>query len=262
MASIIPKYCHVPTRFAFNVWIELSRHLLGTRANFDARYAVNWSQSHGAGLKPYPLLFLSTNFWIWWRDNDVKSFLNVPPIRLRWDFRNVGSSSDRVCWVWLIWCRVWVEFRLSSVRFGSVSVTIFGFWFSCQPTFKFDGETTTWSHFQMFHPSDSGETFYQRGAPGIKRSRCSTLKSEKKIQNITKTMYYLLCIFTAITQITYLIIIFTLNKTAENGTSFEFSFLKKSFEKDRLCDGHFLNIRKYKHIFKWTLKIVNSSFLN
>ena len=86
-------------------------------------------------------------------------------------FRNVGSSSDRVCWVWLIWCRVWVEFRLSSVRFGSVSVTIFGFWFSCQPTFKFDGETTTWSHFQMFHPSDSGETFYQRGAPGIKRSR-------------------------------------------------------------------------------------------
>ena len=133
MASIIPKYCHVPTRFAFNVWIELSRHLLGTRANFDARYAVNWSQSHGAGLKPYPLLFLSTNFWIWWRDNDVKSFLNVPPIRLRWDFRNVGSSSDRVCWVWLIWCRVWVEFRLSSVRFGSVSVTIFGFWFSCQP---------------------------------------------------------------------------------------------------------------------------------
>ena len=82
------------------------------------------------------------------------------------------------------------------------------------------------------------------------------------MQNITKTMYYLLCIFSAITQITYLIIIFTLNKTAENGPSFEFSFLKKSFEKDRLCDGHFLNIRKYKHIFKWTLKIVNSSFLN
>ena len=36
-----------------------------------------------------------------------------------------------------------LEFRLSSVRFGSVSVTIFGFWFSCQPTCKFDGETTT-----------------------------------------------------------------------------------------------------------------------
>ena len=98
----------------------------------------------------------------------------------------------------------------------------------------------------------------RRGSRGLG----STLKSEKKIQNITKTMYYLLCIFSAITQITYLIIIFTLNKTAENGPSFEFSFLKKSFEKDRLCDGHFLNIRKYKHIFKWTLKIVNSSFLN
>ena len=42
--------------------------------------------------------------------------------------------------------------------------------------------------------------------------------------------------------------IFTLNKNAKNGPSFEFSFLKKSFEKDRLCDGHFVNIRKSKHI--------------
>ena len=32
---------------------------------------------------------------------------------------------------------------LGQLGSGSVSVTIFGFWFSCQPAFKFDDETTT-----------------------------------------------------------------------------------------------------------------------
>ena len=47
--------------------------------------------------------------------------------------------------------------------------------FSCQPTFRFDGKTTSRSHSQMFHPSNSGEIFRQRGA-GIKRSPHSFVK--------------------------------------------------------------------------------------
>ena len=101
-------------------------------------------------------VFLSTNFWIWWRDNDVKSFLNVPPIRLKWDFRmsdfwsgsnwvrvGFGSDSGKVCFSGQVW---WPKMS------GLPSVF--------ESTFEFDGETMTWSH------SHSGKNFHQRGALG------------------------------------------------------------------------------------------------
>ena len=106
-----------------------------------------------------------------------------------------------------------VGFGSSSVRFGfgSVPVMIFGFWFSCQPTFKFDGETTTWSHSRKFSTHQTQVRLFTKGERRGSRGLSSALKSAKKFKTLLKlcTTTYLLCIFSAITQITYLTIIFS-----------------------------------------------------
>ena len=90
--STSPNHWHAVTRYASNVWIESSPRLPGTRDNLGVPYAVNWSLSPGVGCHPYPPLFLSTNFWIWWPDNAKRSFPNVPPIRLRFVFdKDLGT---------------------------------------------------------------------------------------------------------------------------------------------------------------------------